>query len=62
LAQVAATYASLVPLLRSQMRQPEALGYSQRALNIKDRALPPGHPEIAAACLSHADLLRDGCR
>lgn len=60
--QVAATYASLVPLLQMQNRQAEALAYSEKALHIKDRALPPSHPEIAYACLSHAVLLRDGCR
>jgi hypothetical protein len=60
--QVAASYAALGRLLSSAGRRPEALSYARVALEAKQRAFPPQHPEIAAALLALADILRDDAR
>lgn len=57
--QVAASHANLAGLLRSLGRSMEALPFARKALDIKARALPPHHPELAAAQLSLAEHLKD---
>lgn len=60
--QVAGSYAALASLLRGAGRRGEALTYARVALEAKERAFPPGHPEVAAALLALADTLRDHAR
>ncbi len=61
-AQVAGSYAALASLLRGAGRRGEALTYARVALEAKERAFPPGHPEHAVALLALADTLRDHAR
>lgn len=56
---MAASYANLAGMLRSLGRAAEALPFQRKALDIKSRALPANHPELAAAQLSLAELLKD---
>ncbi|EIE24021.1 hypothetical protein COCSUDRAFT_47104 [Coccomyxa subellipsoidea C-169] len=59
---VAGNYVALAALLRAAGRRGEALTYARVALEAKQRAFPPNHPEIAAAMLALADTLRDHAR
>ena len=60
--QVAGSYAALASLLRAASRGEEARTYAKVALEAKERAFPAGHPEVAAALLALADLLREQAR
>ena len=59
LAQVAASYVNLAGLLKSENRLMEALPYFNMALDIRERAYGPDHPDVSAAQISLAELLRD---
>ena len=57
--QVASSYANLAGLVRGLNRTAEALAFMRQALQIRTRALPADHPDLAAVHLSLAHLLRD---
>lgn len=57
--QVAASYINLAGLLRSMNRLSEALPFARKALEVKIRTHPAKHPEVAAAQLALAELLKD---
>lgn len=57
--QVAASYLNLAGLLKSLDRQREALPYFRKALDIRERAYGPEHPDVSAAQLMLAELLKD---
>ena len=57
--QVAASYSNLAGLLKSLNRLSEALPFARKALEIKVRSHPAHHPELAAAHLALAELLKD---
>lgn len=58
-AQVAASYVNLAGLLKSENRLMEALPYFNKALDIRERAYGPDHPDVSAAQISLAELLKD---
>ncbi len=57
--QVAASYVNLAGLLKSENRLMEALPYFNKALDIRERAYGPDHPDVSAAQISLAELLKD---
>ena len=57
--QVAASYVNLAGLLKSENRLAEALPYFNKALDIRERAYGPDHPDVSAAQISLAELLKD---
>ena len=59
---MASSYAALAAALRGAGRCGEALTYTRCAAEAKERAFPPGHPEIAGAVLAFADALREQAR
>ncbi len=59
LCQVAASYVNLAGLLKSENRLMEALPYFNKALDIRERAYGPDHPDVSAAQISLAELLKD---
>ena len=50
---------NLAGLLRSMNRLSEALPFARKALEVKIRTHPAKHPELAAAQLALAELLKD---
>jgi hypothetical protein len=56
---VAASYSNLAGLLKSLNRLSEALPFARKAVEIKMRSHPAHHPELAAAHLALAELLKD---
>ena len=57
--QVSASYLNLAGLLKGLDRQREALPYYRKALDIRERAYGPEHPDVSQAQLMLADALRD---
>ena len=57
--QVAASYVNLGGLLKALGRQREALPYFMKALDIRERAFGPEHPDVSGAQLCLAELLKD---
>ena len=60
--QVAASCANLAGLLRDLNRLAEATSYARRAMDIKVTTLPHDHPDLAAAQLWVAELLKDSAQ
>ena len=50
---------NLAGLLKSANRLAEALPYFNKALDIRERAYGPDHPDVSAAQISLAELLKD---
>ena len=56
---MAASYVNLGGLLKALGRQREALPYFMKALDIRERAFGPEHPDVSGAQLCLAELLKD---